>query len=452
MSDDNRLAPDPLGLRAGNRLRAISIFFVNGPSTPDALECVARTEMDRFLDSVYPMLGIVGQPNCAKAAGPWAAISTNGKMDPAKVSAVATELRLKASGDAVTLLPLMKSQTEIGAVALFVVSGTTPVSNPVSDSRSTPRKDDRVASSKQDASSGIERAFDGLIPNACGNRFTRHVIDSLSQSEIDTICTVLGYEKPSECDNPSKLFAQMAREQGGLPCLSCGAEGRRTVRGSETSSFGYVDACEECRGTGWTVNPAWLSIMTDKLTELKDIAAKEDAARQKADTRRALHQCINCGRPLGFLKRFSGADRHEECRGDFCMMDRFPVAKNDRITVRIERIDSDWKQGLKIATGGSFRVNGKHFQGGIVLWSDTVPPEVAIDVSSSEGNIQIRNVWDTGDGVTQSLHNGAGMLVDQVSESRRRYRCNDGRPDEDFNDIIFTVERTNCEPAGAGDA
>jgi len=34
------------------------------------------------------------------------------------------------------------------------------------------------------------------------------------------------------------------------------------------------------------------------------------------------------------------------------------------------------------------------------------------------------------------------MIVEEI-ESGFRYHCNDGYPDEDFNDIVFTIER--CE-------
>jgi len=32
------------------------------------------------------------------------------------------------------------------------------------------------------------------------------------------------------------------------------------------------------------------------------------------------------------------------------------------------------------------------------------------------------------------------MIVEKI-EGGRRYRCNDGFPDEDFDDIIFTVRK-----------
>jgi hypothetical protein len=38
-----------------------------------------------------------------------------------------------------------------------------------------------------------------------------------------------------------------------------------------------------------------------------------------------------------------------------------------------------------------------------------------------------------------SWHNGAAMIVEE-SENGRFYKCNDGHPDENFDDIIFHVQ------------
>ena len=62
-------------------------------------------------------------------------------------------------------------------------------------------------------------------------------------------------------------------------------------------------------------------------------------------------------------------------------------------------------------------------------------------MESSDPSVEVRNVWDTGDGVMQSWHSGAAMMVEQLSDGRRVYWCNDGVPDEDFDDVIFEVEQ-----------
>ena len=52
----------------------------------------------------------------------------------------------------------------------------------------------------------------------------------------------------------------------------------------------------------------------------------------------------------------------------------------------------------------------------------------------------IKNIWDPGDGTIFSWIGGAAMIVEEI-ENGRRYRCNDGHPDENFDDIIFTIQK-----------
>jgi len=52
----------------------------------------------------------------------------------------------------------------------------------------------------------------------------------------------------------------------------------------------------------------------------------------------------------------------------------------------------------------------------------------------------IKNVWDTGNGVIQSWYNGSAMVVEEI-ENGKRYRCNDGHPDNNFDDIVFSIKK-----------
>ena len=60
---------------------------------------------------------------------------------------------------------------------------------------------------------------------------------------------------------------------------------------------------------------------------------------------------------------------------------------------------------------------------------------------SESGTCHVKNVWDTGDGTIQIWHNGAAMIVERAGNARR-YRCNDGNPNADFDDLIFRVVLT----------
>jgi hypothetical protein len=86
-------------------------------------------------------------------------------------------------------------------------------------------------------------------------------------------------------------------------------------------------------------------------------------------------------------------------------------------------------------------VNGQVIRKALLLWRDTAPAEVLLEVSSKDGKVLIHNVWDYGDGVVHAWHNGAAMAIDRIDHATRRYSCNDGEPDDDLDDLVFTVHR-----------
>ena len=120
------------------------------------------------------------------------------------------------------------------------------------------------------------------------------------------------------------------------------------------------------------------------------------------------------------------------------MADRLPISSTQRIVVTFESVCSDWRQGVHLSTKGTFETNGQIISKAIVLWHDTAPTTVVIVVRSKSGECVVKNVWDVGDGVMHSWHNGGAMLISD-REDGRVYECNDGRPDDDFDDLIFSV-------------
>ena len=122
------------------------------------------------------------------------------------------------------------------------------------------------------------------------------------------------------------------------------------------------------------------------------------------------------------------------------MMDELPVGDSAHLRIRFLSANSEWRQGISLTTDGTFDVGGQKITRGLALWQDTAPQEVHVIVSSRSGTVQVKNIWDVGDGVVHSWHNGAAMIVD-VDGERRRYRCNDGHPDDDFDDLIFEISR-----------
>lgn len=123
------------------------------------------------------------------------------------------------------------------------------------------------------------------------------------------------------------------------------------------------------------------------------------------------------------------------------MADRLPIGKTQTIDVTFEAVNSDWRQGVHLSTVGSFDVDGQKIKSALVLWQDTAPRDARIVVHSKNGICLVKNVWDIGDGVMHSWHSGGAMQISDVGE-RRIYECNDGRNDDDFDDLVFSINLT----------
>jgi hypothetical protein len=101
-----------------------------------------------------------------------------------------------------------------------------------------------------------------------------------------------------------------------------------------------------------------------------------------------------------------------------------------------------WHGGVTKGKDGQFVVDGKSSSGkaGVAFWQNTARDTWDFEVLDEASVIHVHNVWDCGNGVVDSRHNGAAMIVEEIPNGRR-YRCNDGFADDDFDDIIFRLER-----------
>lgn len=133
-------------------------------------------------------------------------------------------------------------------------------------------------------------------------------------------------------------------------------------------------------------------------------------------------------------------------------LDHILFEDGDRFKITFEKKTSSWRQGILLSLFGYFEVDGKMCQDRIILWEDTAPKEVLIaafqDKSKrkqpnrlpNKGVLGVKNIWDTGNGTIESWYNGAAMQTEEI-ENGKRYCCNDGHPDENFDDIIFTIQK-----------
>lgn len=122
-------------------------------------------------------------------------------------------------------------------------------------------------------------------------------------------------------------------------------------------------------------------------------------------------------------------------------LDRFPVLGARRLELTRVSTAGRWRQGASIRaeTAARLRVNGVVAEH-MTFWEDTAPSKVLIEVEGHPDTLCVYNKWELYPGMVHEWLNGAAMIVEELPNGRL-YRCNDGEADEDFDDIVFKLER-----------
>jgi hypothetical protein len=131
-----------------------------------------------------------------------------------------------------------------------------------------------------------------------------------------------------------------------------------------------------------------------------------------------------------------------EYKGDkIFMLDTVVLPVNSPVKKRLEFVssNSDWKQAVILETEGFFELNGQRAPNKIILWIDTAPTIVDMIITSVNGKLLIYNAWKIPNGAVHYWHNGGAMKKDNL-ENGLKYFCNDGFPDDDFDDLVFELQ------------
>src|SRR3972149_1077576 len=108
------------------------------------------------------------------------------------------------------------------------------------------------------------------------------------------------------------------------------------------------------------------------------------------------------------------------------MMDRFEFEDGDTILITFESTNSEWKQGVGLSLFGDFGVDESLYKDRIVLWETTSPKSQNISLHCEKtkrykkkglpqpGILNVKNVWDSGNGAIEAWIVGAAMLVDEL--------------------------------------
>lgn len=117
---------------------------------------------------------------------------------------------------------------------------------------------------------------------------------------------------------------------------------------------------------------------------------------------------------------------------------KIPIGRT-KFIVRFEQVNSDWEQGIFVKGQGPFTINKEVMATGFYLWHSTSPTIVECEAQSETGEFKVWNTWRVNGGPMQYGHNGAAMYFEEIPNGKR-YFCNHGYPDDDFDDLIFTIE------------
>ncbi|HNA61581.1 MAG TPA: hypothetical protein PKW79_00690 [Rhabdochlamydiaceae bacterium] len=135
------------------------------------------------------------------------------------------------------------------------------------------------------------------------------------------------------------------------------------------------------------------------------------------------------------------------------LLDKFPVKNEDVLLTSIEKTNSDDRQGLSIDITGYCELEGEKVKTGkgvrLLFWEDTAPKQIHVKVFTKTDFVWVENIWEnishTGAKSVDYGRYGSAMIVEEIPNGRR-YRCNDWHPDENFDDIVFTIQKIDSSP------
>ncbi|MCL2219825.1 MAG: hypothetical protein FWC23_07170 [Chitinispirillia bacterium] len=123
-------------------------------------------------------------------------------------------------------------------------------------------------------------------------------------------------------------------------------------------------------------------------------------------------------------------------------LDRIPVQKKFSGTLKLISKNSDWRQAIHLKVKkGKLIINSQEAKF-FITWADDLRDHnntLHFEGVAKDLQLLVYNAWEQlGASSTDSWICGAAMIL-EVNGNTRRYRCNDGYPDDNFDDIIFEI-------------
>jgi len=126
-------------------------------------------------------------------------------------------------------------------------------------------------------------------------------------------------------------------------------------------------------------------------------------------------------------------------------MDRIPI-KQGAITIRFISSEATKLQGVALKSPKGFikLSDGSHARRVNVWYERDLPSSVRHEITCPDGELRVWNIYkvttDEDRTRSEAWTNNAGMVVEDVSAAKRRYRCSDGLGDFSLADLTFEIE------------
>ncbi len=123
--------------------------------------------------------------------------------------------------------------------------------------------------------------------------------------------------------------------------------------------------------------------------------------------------------------------------------DALCIEDGEKIMINFESSSKRWRQGIILDVEGEFGSCGERFGEELILWEDTCPKSFTLTILTKSDYFRLKNVWLDENDLMQSWTGGAAMYSEDIPGGRR-YFCNDGDLNDDFNDLVFTITQVEA--------
>ncbi len=122
--------------------------------------------------------------------------------------------------------------------------------------------------------------------------------------------------------------------------------------------------------------------------------------------------------------------------------DVLPVFELINYKVEFVKTNSNWEQGI------FFHFKGAHFEinderesiNAFHLWqTESKQSNFFRILNKGKSEFKVWNIWRIENGPMKYGTNG-GAMYKELSSNGAKYFCNDGKPDDDFDDLIFEIK------------